>query len=78
MVGRKTCLVDWRSAICHSRRDAHPSVCVPDNTGGANDKRDGLRPYVWELPLWSVIAHRGNGTLLILLKLYYVSPDGVL
>lgn len=39
---------------------------------------DGLRLYVWALPLWSVIAHRGNGTLLILLKLYYVSPDGVL
>lgn len=35
----KTCLVDWRSAICCSRRDAHPSVCAPDNTGGASDER---------------------------------------
>lgn len=38
--------------------------------------RDGAL-YVWALTIWFVITHRGNGMLLILLKLYYVSPDGV-
>lgn len=55
----------------------HIEAYVCQTTQAVLAMGDGLRPYVCELPLWSV-AHRGNGMLLILLKLYYVSPDGVL
>lgn len=75
MVGRKTCLVD--DALESVMADVTHFRASVDNKGGAHD---GRRSVPVRVGAAAPVCHRSpwERDALILLRLYSVSPDGVL